>query len=79
MNIDELAKEQYQAQTLRGAAQQGCNFTIRPTLRDRVGKSLHLAAESAQKAERLRRLVELLDRNQEVAEILDLLDQDVLR
>lgn len=59
---------------LKGMAGCDVNATGRPSLRDRVSSDLRCAIDQSRKAEQLRELSFLLDKNPEVARILDLME-----
>ena len=52
----------------------GCNLQRKPTLRQNLRAKLESAIESSKSVEQLRELDYLLDKNPEVARILELLD-----
>lgn len=48
--------------------------SCRQTLRDKFASQLHLSLKQGQKAQMLQELTQLLDKNPEIARILDLVD-----
>ena len=70
------AQQQATESTLYGSiGAKGLDEPRRPSLRERVAMDLHRAERESNKAMRLRELSELLDRNSEVARILDLIEE----
>lgn len=78
--FDELIKEEaarahmYAGQTQAADLCGSNERPARPGLRDRVGRQFREARDNAEKANRLDELCFLLDKNPEVARILDLIE-----
>lgn len=68
-----MAEAQFQAGA--GCGEVNGVYDGPPTLRDRIHSQRMSAERSGRQASRLREVEELLDRNPEVARILDLLEQ----
>jgi hypothetical protein len=86
MNYDELEKQQAymrnQAQELKQGAVSGLNpipinYPVRTSLRDRIAARVDRSQQELSVSARLQELQYLLDKNPDVARILDLLDIDI--